>query len=167
MHKALWLWLWLWLWQKNKIQIRSFRHQQVRKNKGTIALSSFKINITNVPLLFRLFTHCYLKCWFVPNTFWTKILRSSHCESKRTISYTIPHLRVHIYILKVVTSKLWWFWLPFFFVFVLPSSWTSVNERKVFYSGPNNRFEKYHRSFWPPWPLFLAEGIHKCRFHKT
>ena len=52
-----------------------FRYQRVRnqKKKGTIIISSFKIDIMKVSL--------FLQIWYclVPNTFWTNIPKCSHC----------------------------------------------------------------------------------------
>ena len=72
-----------------------FRYQRVKnqkKNKDTDFISTFKIDITRVPLFFSdFFTRWYLKLRFVSNNFWTKIPKSSHSDNSSTAACCSLH----------------------------------------------------------------------------
>ena len=64
-----------------------YQQKNIRKTKGP-QWTTFKSDITKVPLFFLIFTRWYLKLRFVFNNFWEKIIKSSHCVVLRKGQWT-------------------------------------------------------------------------------
>ena len=85
-HKSQWLLLDIFVHKVFEVNF-NIRYQGVKhlkKNKGTFSLSTFKTDITKLPLFLKIFFPFWsLKLIIVLNTFWTKISKSSHCGIDR------------------------------------------------------------------------------------
>ena len=60
-------------------QIPILGTDELKSEKKTFFISTFKIGITIAPLVYQILTHWYLKLRFVSNTFWTKNPKNTHC----------------------------------------------------------------------------------------
>ena len=72
---------WIFLSEKYLIQISILgtKQKQIRKSKGTFAMSILKVDFF-MAIFFLIFIVSLLKLRFVSNTFWTKICKIVHCQ---------------------------------------------------------------------------------------